>query len=327
MAHIAPVIHTLLHELFDYAGLFPPASLDFKTMLETAGRFRETLQSPSLVGSEVVVPEKDLLKLDDLSLMYAGFRSGDPLRIAVLGDVGRTLERSSFRLFRKTHVESTIDRRFTSYEVKIPQETSTESKTIHAILGQLSAYVGDPTITLALELDGARPDLHERLSELSNALASFGARISQRTALKLRCAGPTAITLPMLARAIAITASQNVRLKLTMGLHHPFLNPPRYQNEFGFLTVAIAAALRMAHADAFTESAILDCLMEPELGAFTFEDGIQWKHWNANTTQVKLFSEQRRLSIGSCNLHEPDEDLSLLFPETSAASAASTAGN
>ena len=83
---MSKAIRTLLSEVIDYAGLFPPASLELEPAIRNHARFMQG-DDRWMLG-RFVCPAS---KLNELSpFVDELFSSGDPLRIAALGRGGKT---------------------------------------------------------------------------------------------------------------------------------------------------------------------------------------------------------------------------------------------
>jgi hypothetical protein len=72
----------------------------------------------------------------------------------------------------------------------------------------------------------------------------------------------------------------------------------------GFLGLLAAFRLRQARGAKFTQT--LECLAEPDARAFDFSNGIQW---NNQHVTAKELAKVPQFAIGSCSLHEPDQEL------------------
>ena len=62
----------LTARLFDYAGTFPPASLQFKDALSESAR-ASLLARPGILGTDIVVDSPDLKLVTGKALQAAGF--------------------------------------------------------------------------------------------------------------------------------------------------------------------------------------------------------------------------------------------------------------
>lgn len=351
----------LLGGLFDYAGMFPPASLPFDEALRTAASFARSLARPWLVGAEAVLDEDLLPELTAERLARCGFSPGLQLRVAVLGGAlekcrlisdgpswpgsgapdafrwhgssvpepspwppsgtpqpssatpgpeGHALQAGGSLPEGRAHPGPGV--RLVSYEVKMAGVGEEEI----AALARLTEAAGLRGMRVYAELEWTPADWLSGCERAVDALEALHARRGQGPGigLKVRGSGRTAIDRPALARVIAAVNARNLPFKATAGLHHPLVEPERYGNSLGFL--GLAAALRLQKVlgpGEFPLSAVEACLAETDAGAFGFEDGLSWREFRAGGLSLAQAIRSVPFSIGSCSLHEPDEDLSRLF--------------
>lgn len=309
------VLDTITAGLFEYAGTFPPASLSFEEALQTSATFKQTLHRPALVGADCVLAEKDLLKLDDLTLMNSGFRSGDPFRVVVLGDAENLSRTSMIKIFLDAHRKSSIPKVVRSYETLLPIEAYGHEERCISFLSRLSDYLGDPNLRIAIELDGSTAHFHEVALTLGSAITSSVHRSKQRIAIKVRGSGPKKITILNLSHALGLVSELGLDFKATAGLHHPILEPHRYGNDLGFLNLIAALYLRRSLGSrVFHDDALIACLTSSATSDFTLSDGLRWRDYSISEESVSEAKIAHFFSIGSCSIHEPDEDLARLFP-------------
>ncbi|MBM3270060.1 MAG: hypothetical protein FJZ01_20695 [Candidatus Sericytochromatia bacterium] len=289
-------MRALLGGLFDYAGMFPPASLAFEDALRTAASFGNTLERPWLVGAEAVLGIERLGDLTPDFLLGCGFRSPLHVRVALLG----TLEVPEV-------MSETV---LASWEAGVEDWDPDAVRLAAAAAGRqgMRFYVEPrwPPDRLEREVGG----LADRLARINRQTAGPGAGI------KVRGAGPTAIAPPALAAVIAAVAERGLAFKATAGLHHPLVEPARYGNALGFL--GLVAALRLHQAlgpERFGVDRVVECLGAADPSEFRFGDALAWRDYSVGQAELAAAAEAVPFSIGSCSLHEPDADLSRLFPE------------
>lgn len=293
--HPAPSLRVLLYGVVDYAGLFPPASLDMaKAISEYAiyrhggeawalGRFvlpaarleefdaaagaflpREAAQSwalSALLGSDL---EEDLRRIEQFNE-----RHGDARRGAVLVDTVEIKTHSARDVMRAAEL---LDRRFDTY-MEVPAAE-------------------DP-------------------AELIAAIAQTVAKAKIRTGGVTPDAFPTSA---QVLRFIQRCVAHEVSFKATAGLHHPLRAEYRltYAQDavsgtmFGFLNVLLAVAAVISGA---TDADALAILEERGAGAIQFDErGARWRH-HAWSTDVLEEARERMSSFGSCSFREPIDDL------------------
>jgi hypothetical protein len=293
----------LLGGLVDYAGLFPPASLDMRAAAERYARHRSGLHRPML--GRFVVPASRLDELAGAAAAVAARAADDatravwPLSALVSPPFETGLERVA-RFNERQAAAAEWKARVEAVEAKVA--TAEEAGEV----GRLAAARG-------LELFVEVP-VHPWPAALVAALAP-GARA------KVRTGGTTPEAFPdarHLAGWLARCAAERLPFKATAGLHHPLRgeHPAGGQRGaarmpmHGFLNVFLAAALLYwRRIDEAAAAALLD---ERDPRSFTFNGGsASWDGCGVTTAEI---AEARRfaLGFGSCSVDEPIEGLTAL---------------
>jgi hypothetical protein len=288
-----PALRTLLHNLIDYAGLFPPAGLDLPTASANYAAYRAGDEAWAL--GRFVVPATRLRELETSAeaRLHAG---GEPWRITALAgpDLPRDLaEIAGFNERLRGHaVADTIELRSAT--------TAAISATLATINGRLEAFVEIPIA------DDPAP--------LIATLAAGHGRAKVRTGGITSDAFPQP---PHLLRFLRRCVEANVAFKATAGLHHPLRGDYRltYQPDsgcarmFGFLNVFLAAAfLRhgMSDADALE---LLEESSPPTLRVT--DESIAWSSHRLDEAGLRYARGLAR-AFGSCSFREPIDDLRAL---------------
>lgn len=298
---LTPSLHALLHELIDYAGLFPPARLPLDAALANYARY--VAEPDRWMLARFVLPAARLAELDEAHL--APFSAERPLRLSLLAAAhadGAAIEEASAawggRLVADA-IESRVD------ESDITARLDADQRA-------LAAHGLDAMIFYELPFDSS---WGERLPAAIAALAAAregGARVG----FKLRCGGEVAAAFPtaaQLAGAQRRCRDAGLPMKFTAGLHHPL---PRTDEAtgatmHGFLNVFVAGMAAHVHAlDAATHEAIL---AERDPAAFAFDDqGLHWRRLAIPTPTIASLRQGAFLSYGSCSFDEPRDDLRAL---------------
>lgn len=293
-ASVQPVVRELMRGLVDYAGLFPPASLD---MAAAAAEYAEHRDGPdawalgrfvlpaarleefetaaasslphlaarswalsALLGSDV---EEDIDRIERFNARHRDVRAG-----AVLVD---TVELKAHAPRDVAHAGELLDRRFDTY-MEIPSDAS---------------------------------------ADVLDAIASTTAKA------KLRTGGVTPDAFPSSAQVVRFAArciERDVAFKATAGLHHPWRAeyPLTYAPDapkgvmFGFLNVLLAVGVLRA---GLGESQGIGALEERNPAAVRVEsDGIIWK---GHSLSLSVLAQAREslTAIGSCSFREPLTEL------------------
>ncbi len=288
-------LDTLTHGLFDYAGMFPPAALDFEDALRESAGFATALHRPGLVAADIVLTPEHWGKLDDAALDVAGFEGACTVCI-----VGVKLDDAE-NVAQAIAARNQSDDRTRVVALEVSGELNDDTA------GTLRRIRATSGVSIFYEPAGTDSERIPDAANLLHGLRSDGAPVG----LKLRCAGPTACSADELAAAIREVAARRLPFKLTQGLHHPFAADERYGNDHGFLNVL--TALRLHQTVGLDGDELVQCIEDPEPAHFVVTDGLGWNQHRAMMQRVVDAAGQVPFSIGSCSLSEPDEDLQELY--------------
>lgn len=291
----ASSVRSLLHGIIDYAGLFPPASLD---MVSAASEYAEHRDGPhawalgrfvlpaarleeleesagallpregarswafsALLGSDI---EEDIARIERFNERHRDARSG-----AVLVDTVETKTHSARDVERAAEL---LDRRFDTYmEVPVGEDP-----------GDLLTAIAQTTAKAKIRTGGVTPDAFPSCAHI--------------------------------ARFLSGCISRNVGFKATAGLHHPLRAEYRltYAPDaptgimFGFLNVLFAVVAVHAGLSGADTIAVLD---ERDPNAIEFDDN--GARWRQHKFPVGLLDKAREsmVAFGSCSFREPVGDL------------------
>jgi hypothetical protein len=313
----------LVDGLFDYAGLFPPAALEFEKALKTSAGAAERLKRPRIVGADFVLQYDSLDRIASPLLTASGFPKAKTFHAAVLGaavvdaePAANAKEIEALAAFNESRAAEPVRQRVVSYEIKLNLDGFERRDHARLALDRVRRELGDLPIRLYVEPDWAEDAWEDRWDWFWAALDGLNADPSlPGVCPKVRGSGPTAIEPQRLARVVEEVNARSLPFKATAGLHHPLVESERYGNPLGFL--GLAAALRLQRAlgsESFSREAVLECLAETDPGAFDFKDGLRWKDFHAPEKTIEDAVLGQPFGIGSCSLDEPDADLARLFP-------------
>ncbi|MCH2135820.1 MAG: hypothetical protein MK101_04460 [Phycisphaerales bacterium] len=291
-----PAFEALLDGLVDYAGLYPPASLDMPAMVE---QYAMALASEEawMVG-RVIVPVSGLDDFEDAAIgALPGHEDDDPWVISALVNADQ-LEADLDRVlrFNEVHAEpgnglALID----AVEVKASDAAGIES--IAAALPEgLFAFVEIPVDR----------DPRGLLAQLAG----------DELAAKVRTGGIEPHLYPDVADVAAFivhAAAAEVPFKATAGMHHPLPNdnPAVPARQLGFVNVFLAAAL--AQHEGLDAAAVAQVLELDDPGKIGF-DGAEARIGD-HVIDAACIEESRLTfctSFGSCSIDEPRDDLAAL---------------
>ncbi|HXT56988.1 MAG TPA: hypothetical protein VN699_00055 [Pirellulales bacterium] len=328
---MTPSLQALLAGAIDYAGMFPPASLD----LEQSARnyFAYGAAPEAWMLGRFVCPASRLHELAPLVENHRRSHQNVPAGQAVVSRVaavlrgGATQETWRENLRDELAIVRAIGGRLKVdvIEVRLPDDTVVgssgdgPSRRLGPLLDDL-AELQMLGIQVFVEPPAADTETRPRVVRgIVHALADWqaGQAASQGTiAFKLRTGGVTPQAFSSsaeLAQAICALRDRGVFWKATAGLHHPL---PRYDPEIGtsmhgFVNVLAAAALAGIHR--LPEIAVQSILDDQRAGDFQFAgDALQWNELTASAEQIGAARLRSLVSFGSCSFDEPRDDLRAL---------------
>lgn len=301
MAEIAASLRALLAQSIDYAGLFPPASLELRPALENfvAG----AASNESWMLSAFVLP---VTKFSDAACLISR-DDHNSLIISALGT--KTVNAIDFSVALKTAVDAVRVflaqygnmARVTQLEMPLPSALDAR------VITSMREILGDLLVRTFWETPA--DDAEQTIAALAEQNAQEGAKLF---GYKLRTGGVIADAFPssaQVATALVAAAKHRVPIKFTAGLHHPVR---MFRQEVsgamhGFLNVLGAGVLAIEHRwDVPQTTAMLE---DEEPGEFQFSgDVFRWREFEVSAEKI----EKHRTfitSFGSCSFDEPRDDL------------------
>ena len=302
-------LRALLERSIDYAGMFPPCSLELEPALRNQARYVRDPDSWML--SAFVLPVGQFSAAKEI---LPQFDPAHPLCVSALGP--KTDDATAFRdalekadaAIRSFAAHNVDLISINQLEMFLPIGQAAASDVNLALLKEARSIIG--TIPAFWEAPANRAEEAIELIEKHNSEVD-----AQTFGYKLRTGGVTADafpTSPQIAKALVAPAAHQLPIKFTAGLHHPIR---QYRDEVktkmhGFLNVLGAAVLAAEHRwDEQQTAAMLD---EEDVSSFAFNDDFfAWREWKIDTKQIEA---RRRFvtSFGSCSFDEPREDLRAL---------------
>jgi hypothetical protein len=292
---VSAVLRALLEGIVDYAGLFPPASLDVTSAVRNYASYRAGTDR-WMLGRFVV----GIAKLPELRSTIGTVRKKDdawPLSVvapdaAAATSVLRGIDDANAR------IESVEVRATTPAEVLLISRAAPKTREV---------YVEVP-------LDASTP-------------AMLDAIVTGKLRAKIRTGGVTEGAFPQADEIVAFMRAcidRNLPFKATAGLHHPLRGSYRLTYDgpaqgpmYGYLNVFLAAAfMRQGVSD--LEAAEL--LVESDPAAIVVEDqAIRWRDKSVDTDAARTLRARVATSFGSCSFREPVDELP--YPVSSKAPA------
>jgi hypothetical protein len=293
-------LELLIDGLFDYAGMFPPASLELDAAIWESARSTK-LRRPHMVAADLVVALDDLPRLDEERLRMAGFADTEA-KVAVVGFESADLADATDEVAAKNDELAGV-LRVVSLE---PHGTTFPGAALRAAAGRL------PGVQLYVEPRMPDPAWARNAPAIVRLLHRLKAD-GHSVGLKVRGSGGNAISAATLGWLIPQVAALGSPFKATAGLHHPLVEPARYQNTLGFVGLAAALRLRQALGDAVPLDHVQHCVAEQDPAAFSFDGELSWRGHAITLDALRQAKRDLPFTIGSCSLREPDEDLARLW--------------
>jgi len=295
---VAELVATLLHDLIDYAGLFPPARL---SMEDAVGEYARELAGPDRDAlGRFVVPAARLDELESWAEDLLPRDGGEPWRLSVLAQ-GTSAEWARIEMFDRVHAAGSPSGHARIEAVELaatsPEEVAAKSDAFRERL----RYVEVPV----------EPDPRPLLEEIAR----------QEGRAKIRTGGPSAAAIPSIAavaRFVVVCAELGLAFKATAGLHHPLrgehlLDPAGGSTAtlHGFLNLFVAAAL--ARTAGIGEAEVRSLLEERSPAAFAIAgDRLRWRGHELTAQALEAVRRDFAVSFGSCSFREPLDEWSAL---------------
>ena len=283
-------LQTLLTEIVDYAGLFPPAQLG---MAEAVKNYAEYIESENrwMLG-RFILPVSRFAEFEEEAVRFLGIKTA-PWKIS--GIAGDDLEDSLKEIAEfnpRQNGLAIVD----SIEVKIPEGANLETLT-EMIPQSLTAYFEAST---------------------GSSIDYFTCLALARKRAKIRTGGVTQDAFPAseeIVKFIRMCLAANVPFKATAGLHHPLRckKPLTYEENaivgtmHGFLNLFLTACFLRVNMN---DVSMYEMILDYDISNFEFtDDGISWNSKTIDLKTIELTRARNAISFGSCSFTEPIEDL------------------
>lgn len=328
-------LQTLLTDLVDYAGLFPPAKLEMGKAVEEYAR---SVRGPHewMLG-RFICPVSRLAEFEKHASVlmpgtvgtsgyreHAGGAAGEPWRLSVLID--------SFAGAAAASTTNSV----AAFERDLAIIHDFNDRHDHLDQGLATIDMIEVKVTSPTQIDDALDVLTEDLFPFFEFPVSVGegcdcrgfvAALSGSPAgAKIRTGGvvPNAFPTPMeVASFLNYCAMAEVPFKATAGLHHPVRGSYRLTYEkdspsctmHGFLNLFVAAALThgLVKAGRADPDLIVRVLSEEDPANFKIaEEVLGWREFLLDGAHIAHTREAFAHSFGSCSFDEPVEDLKKL---------------
>ena len=287
--------------MIDYAGLFPPASLEMSAAVRNYAEYLAGKDAWAL--GRLIIPLARLGEFESAAHEFLP-RSSDTeqWRLSALAiphtyaDIGKILD------FNRRHATASEAGRAIIDTIEMKASAVEEIyRTAKRIPSSIIPYFEFP--------------INRNPIELVNALGAVGARAKVRTGGTSQELFPSSAELAWFLHACA---QEKVSFKATAGLHHPIRSVYRltYESDspsgmmYGFLNVFLAAAFIR---DGMNIDESVQLLEEESPQAFRFdESGVAWRTHQVSNHSLFDVRQSCAISFGSCSFREPIDDLHAL---------------
>lgn len=295
LAH--PSMRALLAGAIDYAGLFPPASLDLPTVVANYQAYRTGPDAWSL--GRLVVPAGRLDSFAEAAAPYwsSAPEGTRPWRVSALVGNDAAADAAMMVAFNARYAGDAV--------VDCVESRATTVGQVQSLAGLFDGMQHFVELPLSVDLE-----------PLMTAVGAIGAHA------KMRTGGVTPDAIPAardVARFLRACSDAGVAFKATAGLHHPLRGEYRLTYDpgsprgtmFGYLNVFLAAAQARDGASVDVLVNTLEGRSHALLGIT--DDEIRWEGGRATTASLAAMRERFALSFGSCSFREPLDDLGTLY--------------
>lgn len=279
-------LRALLGGIVDYAGLFPPASLDIPTAARNYQAYRAS-GDRWMLGRFVV----GVARLPELKSTLAATKgTAEPWPVTVVAPDAAAAT---------SVLRSPDDARVRIESVEVRAQTPAEV----ALVGRAASKNRD--VYVEIPLDASMP-------------AMLDAIVAAKLRAKIRTGGVSADAFPSPDQVVSFIRhclARSLPFKATAGLHHPLRGSYRLTYDgsapqapmFGFLNVFLAAALMGA---GLPDAEAAELLVEADPAAITIEEqGIRWRTHFIGVEALLASRERSATSFGSCSFREPVDEL------------------
>jgi hypothetical protein len=299
-------LSVLLDGLIDFAGLFPPAQLEMKPMVQAY--HRAGIDARGWMLGRVIVPATRLAEFEAAAAqLLPDEEEADPWCLSVLtrpcGSEELAEDLAAIEAFNTIHSTPEGGRAIIDVIELKGESVKSIDETLDQLPDELFPFVEIP----------ASSDVRGAMAVLAGSEAGA----------KLRTGGVTPDLYPSvdeIARFVVAAAGSGVPFKATAGLHHPLANdnlvvPAR---QHGFLSVFLSACIARCHELDANSLAELLQLSDPDEFCFG-DDQASLGEYTISRDDIEESRLGFAISFGSCSVQEPWDDLTslgLLEPES-----------
>lgn len=300
-----PAIQNFVERIVDYAGLFPPASLEMPKVIENYAQYCRGEFSWML--GRLIIPAS---RLDEFSELAMGYLPTSNMEGWVISALLPAAQPGSDDMQLGFQNIADFNQRHQDPENGLAAVDTVEIKASTAGQVQTTAEALPEEITAFIELPHATDP---------GDLLAIMTQCPKRLFAKIRTGGITRELIPppnQVARFIRSCAKYAVGFKATAGLHHPVRGkfPLTYEPDadrgtlYGFINVFAAACF--AYGMDASQSDLVEILRETDPSSFEFSDlSLSWKNLDVTSQRISEIRMLNAISFGSCSFGEPTIEL------------------
>lgn len=317
--NIPDSVYRFFHGIIDYAGLFPPASLDLQNAFANYADYLKGENSWML--SKFVCPFSMTNELSE-ELGKVQFPDNSKVRLSMIatpaknsGEFASGL-RVEINNMLKKNGEIAGNGTVESIELRLPDELASgnDKDEIAGFLDSISRITKESfsnRVFLFLEIPGSG-DFNSIARHSVQAIERHNESFND-AGFKLRTGGTSASDFPdasLIVHIIRLCLNHKVMTKFTAGMHHPFRHYDTGISSYmhGFVNVFGAGILAFRHA--VSDHELKNVILEEDSSRFRFTaDSFEWDKWKCGVEEMHGARNGLVLSFGSCSFEEPLDDL------------------
>jgi len=310
-------LNIFMHELLDYAGLFPPALLSLEESLENFVLYHEHKQKKWLgkfilpankINDSILILNKQnsfltLNKKAEFSIILSSCET--------ISEYSKTLSLDFTVLLNLLkHYSKNIE--IKSFEFLPPKEIFYSKKYdgLNYILTHFYSFLDNAKLKAEVFIEIT---LSEDIESIVNIIKNYENKFNKKISIKMRTGGISPEQIPSsyeIANAISTYAASKTPLKATAGLHVPI---PNFNNHVGttlhgFLNVF--SCMLLCYDQNLSVSIMEKLLLECKYINFKFtEKGLFVNNYFLDNKKILYLRQNYIKSFGTCSFIEPIEHL------------------
>ena len=307
-----------MHELLDYAGLFPPAKLTLQESLLNYSSYTKHIQKNWL--GKFILPSNKIAECIEIMLDQKIFKSNNAfLKFSIIlnscekfNDFNKIIDNDLKSIYQ---LKSTFNKHINidSIEFFPPKEVFQPNNL--SLFRNMLSFVNDKLLNAKeIKFKYIEIPFSENINEYIEFISEFNLRQKEiKFCIKLRTGGVTPQQIPSafhIAQAIRLSAEKQIPIKATAGLHVPVPNdnPEVGSRLHGFFN--IFSCLMLCYKKLLTISEMENILVNYSYSDFKFtEEGFTVGNKFLPNAEMTHLRNSFIKSFGTCSFLEPIEHL------------------